>query len=219
MKGTIDSIEVQVINARAARNLDLCEVPVGSLVAVIWNDEVQALIVLEDDLRPESKSAIAELKMMGIDSVLISGDNPVAVEKLAGQVGITNWQGGVSPEQKIELIQTMRPVAMVGDGLNDVAALAGADAGIAMGSGTYAAQSASTITILDDNPQAVGWAISLAKKTWANVKQNLFWAFGYNVILIPIAATGNLSPELAGTAMAFSSVTVVLNALRLKLTR
>jgi Cu+-exporting ATPase len=219
MKGTIDSIEVQVINARAARNLDLSEVPVGSLVAVIWNDEVQALIVLEDDLRPESKSAIAELKMMGIDSVLISGDNPVAVEKLAGQVGITNWQGGVSPEQKIELIQTMRPVAMVGDGLNDVAALAGADAGIAMGSGTYAAQSASTITILDDNPQAVGWAISLAKKTWANVKQNLFWAFGYNVILIPIAATGNLSPELAGTAMAFSSVTVVLNALRLKLTR
>ena len=219
MNGTVDSLEVQVINARAAKDVDLSKVPVGSLVAVIWNDVVQALIVLEDDLRSESKLAIEELKAMGIDSVLISGDNPVAVEKLAGQVGIANWHGGVSPEQKIELIQTMRPVAMVGDGLNDVAALAGADAGIAMGSGTYAAQSASTITILDDNPQAVGWAISLAKKTWANVKQNLFWAFGYNVILIPIAATGNLSPELAGTAMAFSSVTVVLNALRLKLTR
>ena len=148
-----------------------------------------------------------------------SGDNPAAVEKLAKEVGIETWHGGVSPEQKIALIETLRPVAMVGDGLNDVAALAGADAGIAMGSGTYAAQSASTITILDDNPEAIGWAIRLAKATWANVRQNLFWAFGYNVILIPVAATGNLSPELAGTAMAFSSVTVVLNALRLRLTR
>lgn len=219
MTGEVDGKTVQVINARAAKDVDLSKVPVGSLVAVIWNDTVQALIVLEDDLRAESAAAIAELKSAGIQSVLISGDNPAAVEKLAKEVGIESWHGGVSPEQKIALIETLRPVAMVGDGLNDVAALAGADAGIAMGSGTYAAQSASTITILDDNPEAVGWAIRLAKATWANVRQNLFWAFGYNVILIPVAATGNLSPELAGTAMAFSSVTVVLNALRLRLTR
>lgn len=217
MSGLVEGKSVQVINARLAKGLDLSDVPIGSLVAVIWDDTVQALIVLEDDLRPESKAAVSDLQLLGIESVLISGDNPQAVSKLAAEVGISNWHGGVSPEEKIRLVGELRPVAMVGDGLNDVAALAGADAGIAMGSGTYAAQSASTITILDDDPKAVAWSIRLAKSTWNNVKQNLFWAFGYNVILIPVAATGNLSPELAGTAMAFSSVTVVLNALRLNL--
>jgi Cu+-exporting ATPase len=219
MTGTVDGQLVQVINARSAKGIEteLASLPAGSLVAVIWNEVVQAVIVLEDDLRPESKEAIYELSQLGLESVMISGDNPAAVEKLAGEIGVTKWFGGITPEKKIELIQTMHPVAMVGDGLNDVAALAGADAGIAMGSGTYAAQSASTITILDDDPRAVAWSIRLAKKTWANVKQNLFWAFGYNVILIPVAVMGNLRPEWAGTAMAFSSVAVVLNALRLKL--
>lgn len=216
MRGEVDGKTIEVINARSVKDLDVSTLPSGSLVAVLWDAKVQAVIVLEDDLRPESARAIKALKDYGIDSILISGDNPEAVAKLAAEVGITSWHGGVSPEEKIALIKTLRPVAMVGDGLNDVAALAGADAGIAMGSGTYAAQSASTITVLDDNPEAVVWAIRLAKATWSNVRQNLFWAFGYNVILIPVAATGNLSPELAGTAMAFSSVTVVLNALRLK---
>lgn len=218
MSGVVEGKNIQVVNARNIASLkNEYENLQGSLVAVLVNEQPAALIVLEDDLRPESKQAIADLKTLGIESVLISGDNPTAVEKLAAEVGIRNWHGGVSPEQKIQLAEKLRPVAMVGDGLNDVAALAGADAGIAMGSGTYAAQSASTITILDDDPRAVAWSIRLARSTWANVKQNLFWAFGYNVILIPVAATGNLSPELAGTAMAFSSVTVVLNALRLRL--
>lgn len=218
MTGTVDGKKVQVINAKGLE-LNQKDLPVGSVVAVLWDDRVQGVIVLEDDLRAESVEAISVLQKVNINSVLLSGDNPAAVEKLAKAVGINNWHAGVSPEEKIALIQTLHPVAMVGDGLNDVAALAGADAGIAMGSGTYAAQSASSITVLDDDPRKVAWAIQLAKSTWANVKQNLFWAFGYNVILIPIAATGNLSPELAGTAMAFSSVAVVLNALRLKLKR
>lgn len=218
MSGVVDGKNIKVINARNVASLkNEYETLQGSLVAVLVDEVPAALIVLEDDLRAESKQAIADLKTLGIESVLISGDNPAAVEKLAAEVGISNWHGGVSPEQKIQLAEKLRPVAMVGDGLNDVAALAGADAGIAMGSGTYAAQSASTITILDDDPRAVAWSIRLARSTWANVQQNLFWAFGYNVILIPVAATGNLSPELAGTAMAFSSVTVVLNALRLRL--
>ena len=218
MSGVVDGKNIKVINARNVASLkNEYENLQGSLVAVLVDEVPAALIVLEDDLRAESKQAIADLKTLSIESVLISGDNPAAVEKLAAEVGISNWHGGVSPEQKIQLAEKLRPVAMVGDGLNDVAALAGADAGIAMGSGTYAAQSASTITILDDDPRAVAWSIRLARSTWANVKQNLFWAFGYNVILIPVAATGNLSPELAGTAMAFSSVTVVLNALRLRL--
>lgn len=218
MSGVVDGKTIQVVNARSVASLkNEYENLQGSLVAVLVNQQPAALIVLEDDLRPESKQAITDLKTLGIESVLISGDNPVSVEKLAAEVGISNWHGGVTPEQKIQLADKLRPVAMVGDGLNDVAALAGADAGIAMGSGTYAAQSASTITILDDDPRAVAWSIRLARSTWENVRQNLFWAFGYNVILIPVAATGNLSPELAGAAMAFSSVTVVLNALRLRL--
>ena len=218
MSGLVDGKRIQVVNARSVANLkNEYEKFSGSLVAVLVDGESAALIVLEDDLRPESREAVEALKALGIESVLISGDNPAAVEKLAAEVGISRWHGGVAPEEKILLASELRPVAMVGDGLNDVAALAGADAGIAMGSGTYAAQSASTITILDDDPRAVAWSIRLARNTWANVRQNLFWAFGYNVILIPVAATGNLSPELAGTAMAFSSVTVVLNALRLRL--
>jgi len=215
MTGSVDGKVVEVFNARKVEGLDLDGLT-GSLVAVSFDDKPQALIILEDDLRPESVEAVSDLAELGIEPVMISGDNPVAVEQLANTIGIKRWFGGVAPEQKIELIKTMHPVAMVGDGLNDVAALAGADAGIAMGSGTYAAQSASTITILDDDPRSVAWSIRLAKDTWANVKQNLFWAFGYNVVLIPVAATGNLDPALAGTAMAFSSVTVVLNALRLK---
>ena len=221
MTGTVDGRVVQVINARATKGIEheLESLPTGSLVAVSYDNQVQAIIVLEDDLRSESVDAVSELRALKIEPVMISGDNPAAVEKLATELGISKYFGGVSPEKKIELIQTMHPVAMVGDGLNDVAALAGADAGIAMGSGTYAAQSASTITILDDDPRAVAWAIKMARATWSNVKQNLFWAFGYNVILIPVAVMGNLRPELAGSAMAFSSVAVVLNALRLRLTR
>ncbi len=219
MTGTVNGLVVKVINARGVVGIEneLASMPIGSLVAVIWNEKVHAIIGLEDDLRPEAVEAVTALRAMRIEPVMISGDNPAAVEKFAKIIGITKYFGGISPEQKIDLIQTMHPVAMVGDGLNDVAALAGSDAGIAMGSGTYAAQSASTITILDDDPRAVAWSIRLARKTWSNVKQNLFWAFGYNVILIPVAVLGNLRPELAGSAMAFSSVAVVLNALRLNL--
>jgi len=122
----------------------------------------------------------------------------------------------VSPEQKLEHVKALKHVAMVGDGINDVAALASADVGIAMGSGAHAAQAASAVTILDDDPRAIPFALRLGVRTYRNIWQNLGWAFGYNILLIPVAALGLLNPMLAGAAMAFSSVSVVANSLRLR---
>jgi P-type E1-E2 ATPase len=123
----------------------------------------------------------------------------------------------MTPEQKLEFLTNHdEPVAMVGDGINDVAALAASEVGVAMGSGSHAAQAASAITVLDDDPRNVAFAFELALRTHRNVWQNLGWAFGYNVSLIPVAALGLLNPMLAGAAMAFSSVSVVANSLRLR---
>ena len=158
-----------------------------------------------------------ELKAAGFSPYLVSGDNPARVREVAEQLGITDYKGHVSPEGKLELLSAYNePVAMVGDGINDVAALAKADVGIAMGSGAHAAQAASAITILDDDPRAIAFALKLGKRTYRNILQNLGWAFGYNIVLIPVAALGLLNPMLAGVAMAFSSVSVVANSLRLK---
>jgi Cu+-exporting ATPase len=179
------------------------------------------VIALSDAIRAESKKAIAQLNELKIQPILLSGDTEARVASVANELGIKEFFGEVTPEEKLNKIKALREdssvIAMVGDGLNDVAALAGADVGIAMGSGTHAAQSAAAITIVDDNPLAISYSLALAKKTWSNIRQNLGWAFGYNVLLIPVAALGLLNPMYAGTAMAFSSISVVLNALRLHL--
>lgn len=189
----------------------------NTLVVVAWEGWAHGLIELSDEIREGAKAAVAALKKMGIEVELLSGDHPARVQVIAQQLGIDTFRGGVTPEQKLELLQSANQVtAMVGDGINDVAALARADVGIAMGSGAHAAQAASAITILDDNPQNVAYALSLAKRTRRNILQNLGWAFGYNVILIPVAALGLLNPMLAGAAMAFSSVSVMVNSQRLK---
>ena len=196
-----------------------------SLVVVSWGGVARLLIALDDDIRDDSKSAIVALQKIDVEPILLSGDAEGRVAAVARELEIATHFAGVTPEQKLNTIETLKSnadgsksvVAMVGDGLNDVAALAGADIGIAMGSGTHAAQSAAAITIVDDNPMAVAYSLNLARRTWVNIKQNLGWAFGYNVILIPVAALGLLNPMLAGTAMAFSSISVVLNALKLKI--
>lgn len=187
----------------------------NTLVIVAWEGWAHGLIELSDEPRTDAVAAVAELSEMGMQTTLLSGDNPARVELVARELGIKNFKGGVSPEEKLTQLKSNVVTAMVGDGINDIAALAAADVGIAMGSGAHAAQAAAAITILDDNPKDVPFALKLAKRTRANILQNLAWAFGYNLLLIPVAALGLLNPMLAGTAMALSSVSVVINARRL----
>jgi Cu+-exporting ATPase len=211
-----------VENYKNSTELDkaLAEVD-GMSVAVLSHDKAALLVIgLADDVREDAKELVAVLKESNIDVTLLSGDVESRVQTVAEELGITNYFSRVTPEQKLKRLNILaragKTTAMVGDGLNDVAALAGASVGIAMGSGTHAAQSAAAITILDDSPLAIAFALKLSRKTWRNIRQNLGWAFGYNVILIPVAALGGLNPMLAGTAMAFSSVSVVFNSLRLR---
>ena len=189
----------------------------NSLVMVAWDNKAQGLIELSDNLREGSEQAMSDLNQYKISTVLLSGDNQARADFVARELGITKAIAGYSPEQKLAFLgEQTQPTAMVGDGINDAAALSKADIGIAMGSGSQAAQAASDVTILDDDPRRVPFALNLGKKTYRNILQNLGWAFGYNVLLIPVAALGLLNPMLAGLAMAFSSVSVVANSLRLK---
>ncbi len=229
--GTVNGVFVRVaspatsiVNNRAELDAAVLKAGAKSLVVVSWGNEAKALIALEDDVRLEAKPAVEALRALGIQPILLSGDAEARVSVVAKQLGIEQFYAEVAPEAKLEVINRIRAertghsaTAMVGDGLNDVAALAGADVGIAMGSGTHAAQAAASVTIIDDNPLAIAFALDLARRTWLNIKQNLGWAFGYNLVLIPVAALGLLNLMFAGAAMAFSSVSVVLNALRLRL--
>lgn len=191
----------------------------GVVVIVGWGGYVTGLIVVADTVRPTSAVAVAKLHKLGIKTLLLSGDFAQSVEIIAKSTGVQASKSGVSPEQKYaEIVELKKSgvVAMVGDGLNDTAALAQADVGISMGTGTHAAQSAAAITIIGDDPELIPYAIRLGRRTKRTIEQNLFWAFIYNIVLIPVAALGLLNPLLAGTAMAFSSITVVLNSLRMR---
>jgi Cu+-exporting ATPase len=211
--------ESQIFENQSELQKAIEQVGAKSLAVLSQGDEALLLISLSDLVRPDSLKAVALLQGMGIEPVLLSGDVESRVREVAHELGITQWHSRVSPENKLQLLRELKAAgkttAMVGDGLNDVAALTGADVGLAMGSGTHAAQSAAAITILDDSPLGISFALDLARRTWRNIKQNLGWAFGYNLVLIPVAALGLLNPMLGGAAMAFSSVSVVLNALRL----
>lgn len=191
----------------------------GVVVIVGWGGYVTGLIVVADTVRPTSAVAVAKLHKLGIKTLLLSGDFAQSVEIIAKSTGVQASKSGVSPEQKYaEIVELKKSgvVAMVGDGLNDTAALAQADVGISMGTGTHAAQSAAAITIIGDDPELIPYVIRLGRRTKRTIEQNLFWAFIYNIVLIPVAALGLLNPLLAGTAMAFSSITVVLNSLRMR---
>ena len=190
----------------------------NTLVVVAWEGWAHGVIELSDGIRDGAKEAVDELHKSSLRVALLSGDNRRRVDAVASELGLDETLASASPEEKLEyLAEQPDKGAMVGDGINDVAALTKADIGIAMGSGAQAAQAASAITVLDDDLRKVPYALGLGRRTYRNILQNLGWAFGYNVLLIPVAALGLLNPMLAGVAMAFSSVSVVANSLRMKL--
>jgi Cu+-exporting ATPase len=234
--GTVDGREITIGNIRALTRRQItagtgAEEEAARLArqwqeearTVVWvadADGVIGVMAIADALRPEAIEAVATLKKMGVKTLLVSGDTPKVAEVIGRQVGVDESRGGVRPDGKAEVVAELdkagHTVGMVGDGINDAPALAAADVGIAMGTGTDIAMETAGVTLMRPDPRLVAGAIAASRATFRKIKQNLFWAFIYNVIGIPLAALGFLSPALAGAAMAMSSVSVVTNSLWLR---
>jgi Cu+-exporting ATPase len=196
-------------------------------VLVAWDDEsgvlrARAVLAVADGVREGSKEAVAQMRASGLRPVLLTGDNPAAARAVAAEVGIdaADVVAEVLPTEKADEVRRLQEggatVAMVGDGVNDAAALAQADLGVAMGTGTAMAIEAGDVTLVRDDLRAVPVALRLARRTLSTIRGNLFWAFAYNVAALPLAVAGLLNPMIAGVTMALSSVFVVGNSLRLR---
>ncbi|MEU3903798.1 heavy metal translocating P-type ATPase [Streptomyces goshikiensis] len=192
----------------------------GTAVLVAWDGAARGVLTVADAVKETSAEAVTRLRALGLTPVLLTGDNRAVAEAVAREVGIDEVIAEVLPQDKVEVVRGLqargRTVAMVGDGVNDAAALAQADLGLAMGTGTDAAIEAGDLTLVRGDLRVAADAIRLSRRTLAIIKGNLFWAFGYNVAALPLAAAGLLNPMIAGAAMAFSSVFVVSNSLRLR---
>ncbi|MFF8804982.1 heavy metal translocating P-type ATPase [Streptomyces omiyaensis] len=223
--GVRGSVDGRLVLAGRAALLAAEDVPVPSgtepgTVLVAWDGVLRGSLTVADAVKDTSAEAVARLRALGLRPVLLTGDHRTVAEAVAAEVGIDEVIAGVLPEEKAGVVARLRAegrtVAMVGDGVNDAAALATADLGLAMGTGTDAAIEASDLTLVRGDLRVAADAIRLSRRTLATIKSNLAWAFGYNVAALPLAAAGLLNPMIAGLAMAFSSVFVVSNSLRLR---
>jgi Cu+-exporting ATPase len=218
--GWLDSEWAMTVPAGLAARAAAAEAAGQTAVFAGWDGQVRGLLAVADTIKPTSAEAIARLRRLGLRPVLLTGDNERAARAVAAAVGIDEVIAGVLPAGKVAAVGRLqeagRVVAMTGDGVNDAAALAQADLGLAMGTGTDAAIEASDLTLVRGDLLAVPDAILLSRRTLATIKGNLFWAFGYNAAAVPLAALGFLNPLIAAAAMAFSSVFVVSNSLRLR---
>ncbi|MGV9911801.1 heavy metal translocating P-type ATPase [Streptomyces tendae] len=209
-----------VLPPEVARAADEAERNGRTAVVVGWDGTARGVLAVADAVKETSAEAVAELRRLGLTPVLLTGDNRRVAESVAAAVGIDEVIAEVLPEDKVAVVERLRAegrtVAMVGDGVNDAAALATADLGLAMGTGTDAAIEAGDLTLVRGDLRVTADAIRLSRRTLATIKGNLVWAFGYNVAALPLAAAGLLNPMIAGAAMAFSSVFVVTNSLRLR---
>lgn len=232
VRSTVEGEEI-LVGRRSFLEGDGCEVPgwlaeeearleaAGKTVFLVgWGGKARAALAVADTLKRNAAEVVQALHGMGIEVAMITGDNRATAEAIAREAGIDRVIAEVLPAQKVDEIRRLQTegkvVAMVGDGINDAPALAQADLGIAIGTGTDVAIEASDLTLMSGDLKGVVTAIRLSQRTFRAIVQNLFWAFGYNVVLIPLAAAGLLNPILAGAAMAFSSVSVVSNSLRLR---
>ncbi|MFE3899875.1 heavy metal translocating P-type ATPase [Streptomyces sp. NPDC059153] len=232
VRGTVDGHQVLVGRPQllADAGIDIPDTLSGAVadaaargrtaIVVAWDGQARGVLAVADAVKESSAAAVAELRALGLRPVLLTGDNRAVADAVAHAVGIDEVHAEVLPEEKVHVIERLRAqgcsVAMVGDGVNDAAALATADLGLAMGTGTDAAIEASDLTLVRGDLKVAADAIRLSRRTLATIKGNLFWAFGYNVAALPLAAFGLLNPMIAGAAMAFSSVFVVTNSLRLR---
>jgi len=210
----------QPLPAELTRAADDAEADGRTAIVVGWDGAARGVLVVADAIKPTSAAAVARLRDLGLTPVLLTGDNATVAHAVAAEVGIEQVVAEVLPQEKVDVVRRLqaegRVVAMVGDGVNDAAALAQADLGLAMGTGTDVAIEAGDLTLVRGDLRAAADAIRLSRRTLATIKGNLFWAFAYNVAAIPLAAAGLLNPMIAGAAMAFSSVFVVTNSLRLR---
>ncbi|WP_072313194.1 heavy metal translocating P-type ATPase [Agrococcus sp. Marseille-P2731] len=211
--------------ARLAEAFEAAEAKGATALAIAWDGEMRAIVAVRDTVKATSRAAVERLDALGIDVVMLTGDHERAARAVAAEVGIRRVLAGVTPAQKVDAVREEqargdgprpRRVAMAGDGVNDAAALAAADLGLAMGTGTDAAQQAADITLVHGDLAGAADAIALSRRTLRTIRGNLFWAFGYNAAAIPLAMAGLLNPLIAGAAMALSSVFVVLHSLTLR---
>ncbi|MFE3441821.1 heavy metal translocating P-type ATPase [Nocardia sp. NPDC059180] len=210
----------QHLDVDLERAMAAAEAEGKTAVAIGWDGKARGVLIVADAVKPTSAEAITQLRALGLTPIMLTGDNAAAARAIGDQVGIDEVIAEVLPQDKVETVKRLQAegkvVAMVGDGVNDAAALAQADLGLAMGTGTDVAIEASDLTLVRGDLRAAADAIRLSRRTLATIKGNLFWAFAYNVAAIPLAMAGLLNPMLAGAAMAFSSVFVVSNSLRLR---